>query len=214
MALVLHPAFCCCGVSSLPDRESLRGLCRPAVRDRGVDKLGYAERLGLVGAPVGVAQPDQLLCDLFRDGGGAGEASSGHPGICAGAPPFPDPFGLGDPVLIPSQWILAALGLSFRVRHTLLLTGLGIILFLLLCLESPRLTAFFKSKPLLLLGKLSFSLYLTHTTLIVLFVTLLGQIILPEMALLLSPLFALPVAYLWQKHVETRCLDLLKHFKK
>ncbi|MFY9901138.1 MAG: hypothetical protein WAK52_00915, partial [Trichococcus sp.] len=109
---------------------------------------------------------------------------------------------------------LSALGLSFRVRHTLLLTGLGIILFLLLCLESPRLTAFFKSKPLLLLGKLSFSLYLTHTTSIVLFVTLLGQIILPEMALLLSPLFALPVAYLWQKHVETRCLGLLKHFKK
>ena len=118
------------------------------------------------------------------------------------------------PFLIPSQWILAALGLSFRVRHALLLTGLGIILFLLLCLESPRLTAFFKSKPLLLLGKLSFSLYLTHTTSIVLFVTFLGQIIPPETALLLSPLFALPVAYLWQKHVETRSLGLLKHFKK
>ena len=118
------------------------------------------------------------------------------------------------PFLIPSQWILAALGLSFRVRHALLLTGVGIILFLLLCMESPRLTAFFKSKPLLLLGKLSFSLYLTHTTSIVLFVTLLGQIIPPEIALLLSPLFALPVAYLWQKYVETWCLDLLNHFKK
>lgn len=118
------------------------------------------------------------------------------------------------PFLIPSQWILAALGLSLRVRNALLLTGLGIILFLLLCLESPRLTAFFKSKPLLLLGKLSFSLYLTHTTSIVLFVTFLGQIIPPETALLLSPLFALPVAYLWQKHVETRSLGLLKHFKK
>lgn len=118
------------------------------------------------------------------------------------------------PFLIPSQWILAALGFSFRVRHALLLTGLGIILFLLLCMESPRWTAFFKSKPLLLLGKLSFSLYLTHTTSIVLFVTFLGQVIPPETALLLSPLFALPVAYLWQKHVETRCLGLLKHFKK
>lgn len=118
------------------------------------------------------------------------------------------------PFLIPSQWILAALGLSFRVRHALLLTGLGIILFLLLCMESPRLTAFFKSKPLLLLGRLSFSLYLTHTTAIVLFVTFLGQVIPPETALLLSPLFALPVAYLWQKHVETRCLSLLNHFKK
>ena len=118
------------------------------------------------------------------------------------------------PFLIPSQWILAALGLSFRVRHALLLTGLGIILFLLLCMESPRLTAFFKSKPLLLLGKLSFSLYLTHTTSIVLFVTFLGQIIPPETALLLSPLFALPVAYLWQKHVEARSLGLLNPFKK
>ena len=118
------------------------------------------------------------------------------------------------PFLIPSQWILAALGLSFRVRDALLLTGLGIILFLLLCMESPRLTAFFKSKPLLLLGKLSFSLYLTHTTAIILFVTFLGQVIPPETALLLSPLFALPVAYLWQKHVETRCLGLLNHFKK
>jgi peptidoglycan/LPS O-acetylase OafA/YrhL len=118
------------------------------------------------------------------------------------------------PFLIPSQWILAALGFSFWVRHALLLTGLGIILFLLLCLESPRLTAFFKSKPLLLLGKLSFSLYLTHTTSIVLFVALLGQISPPEIALLLSPLFALPVAYLWQKYVETWCLDLLNHFKK
>jgi peptidoglycan/LPS O-acetylase OafA/YrhL len=118
------------------------------------------------------------------------------------------------PFLIPSQWILAALGLSFRVRHALLLTGLGIILFLLLCMESPRLTAFFKSKPLLLLGKLSFSLYLTHTTSIILFVTFLGQVIPPETALLLSPLFALPVAYLWQKHVETKCLSLLNHFKK
>ncbi|MGA9519374.1 MAG: acyltransferase [Trichococcus sp.] len=118
------------------------------------------------------------------------------------------------PFLIPSQWILAALGLSFRVRNALLLTGLGIILFLLLCMESPRLMAFFKSKPLLLLGKLSFSLYLTHTTSIILFVTFLGQVIPPETALLLSPLFALPVAYLWQKHVETRCLRLLNHFKK
>ena len=117
------------------------------------------------------------------------------------------------PFLIPSQWILAALGLSFRVRNALLLTGLGIILFLLLCMESPRLTAFFKSKPLLLLGKLSFSLYLTHTTSIILFVTFLGQVIPPETALLLSPLFALPVAYLWQKHVETRSLGLLNHFK-
>ena len=118
------------------------------------------------------------------------------------------------PFLIPSQWILAALGLSFRVRNALLLAGLGIILFLLLCIESPRLTAFFKSKPLLLLGKLSFSLYLTHTTSIILFVTFLGQVIPPEMALLLSPLFALPVAYLWQKHVESRCFSLLNHFKK
>ena len=118
------------------------------------------------------------------------------------------------PFMIPSQWILSALGLSFRVRNALLLTGLGIILFLVLCLESPRLTAFFKSKPLLLLGKMSFSLYLTHTTSIILFVTFSGQVIPPEMALLLSPLFALPVAYLWQKHVETRCLGLLNHFKK
>ena len=118
------------------------------------------------------------------------------------------------PFMIPIQWILSALGLSFRVRNALLLTGLGIILFLVLCLESPRLTAFFKSKPLLLLGKLSFSLYLTHTTSIILFVTFLGQVIPPEMALLLSPLFALPVAYLWQQHVETRCLGLLNHFKK
>ncbi|WP_180687960.1 acyltransferase family protein [Trichococcus shcherbakoviae] len=118
------------------------------------------------------------------------------------------------PFMIPSQWILSALGLSFRVRNALLLTGLGIILFLVLCLESPRLTAFFKSKPLLLLGKLSFSLYLTHTTSIILFVTFWGQVIPPETALLLSPLFALPVAYLWQQHVETRCLSLLNHFKK
>ena len=118
------------------------------------------------------------------------------------------------PFLIPSQWILSALSLSFRVRNALLLTGLGIILFLLLCMESPRLTAFFKSKPLLLLGRLSFSLYLTHTTSIILFVTFMGQIIPPETALLLSPLFALPMAYLWQKHVETRCLSLLNHFKK
>ena len=118
------------------------------------------------------------------------------------------------PFMIPSQWILSALGLSFRVRNALLLTGLGIILFLVLCLESPRLTAFFKSKPLLLLGKMSFSLYLTHTTSIILFVTFWGQVIPPETALLFSPLFALPVAYLWQKHVETRCLGLLNHFKK
>ena len=118
------------------------------------------------------------------------------------------------PFMIPSQWILSALGLSFRVRNALLLTGLGIILFLLLCMESPRLTAIFKSKPLLLLGKLSFSLYLTHTTSIILFVTFWGQVIPPETALLFSPLFALPVAYLWQQHVETRCLGLLNHFKK
>lgn len=118
------------------------------------------------------------------------------------------------PFLIPSQWILAALGLSFRVRDALLLTGLGIVLFLLLCMESPLLTAFFKSKPLLLLGRLSFSLYLTHTTSIILFVTFLGQVIRPETALLLSPLVALPVAYLWQKHVETRCIGLLKYLKK
>ena len=55
----------------------------------------------MVGAAVGVAQPDQLLCDLFRDGGGAGEASAGYPGLCAGASPFPDPVCLGDSVHDP-----------------------------------------------------------------------------------------------------------------
>ena len=93
------------------------------------------------------------------------------------------------------------------------MTGLGIVLFLLLCMESPRLTAFFKSRPLLFFGKLSFSLYLTHTTMIVLFVTLAGQVIPAEIALALSPAFAILMATIWQRFVESKCLDLVKHLK-
>ncbi len=101
MAPVLRPAFCGSGIAPLFDVEGPRLLCRPTAGDRGVDGLGHAQRHGLAGALVGVAQPDQLLCALFRDGGSAGEASSGYPGIRAGAPRFPDPVGLGDSVFDP-----------------------------------------------------------------------------------------------------------------
>ena len=120
---------------------------------------------------------------------------------------------LAIPFLLPSSWLLAAIGFTFKVRNELFLTGLGIVLFLLLCMESPRLTAFFKSRPLLFLGKLSFSLYLTHTTMIVLFVTLAGQVIPAEIALFLSPAFAILMATIWQRFVESKCLDLVKHLK-
>jgi len=118
------------------------------------------------------------------------------------------------PFLISSQWLLSALGFTFKGRNELLLSGLGIVLFLLLCMESPRLTAFFTSKPLLFLGKLSFSLYLTHTTMIVLFVTLAGQVIPAEIALALSPVFAILMAAMWHHYVESKCLNLLKYVKK
>lgn len=112
--------------------------------------------------------------------------------------------GLSLPILIPYQWVLAGFGVTIGRREAMPITAIGIVLLLLVAMESEWLSKFFKSKPLLFLGEISFSLYLTHTTAIVLFVTLLGQVMDPQWAMIISPVFALGFAVFWYKHVEQR----------
>lgn len=111
------------------------------------------------------------------------------------------------PVLIPFQWVLAGFGVELGRRATLLVSAIGMTIVLLAVIDSARLKWFFESKPLQFLGKISFSLYLTHTTFIVLFTTLLGQIISPQWALLVSPVFAIGFAKIWYERVEQGMLN-------
>lgn len=76
------------------------------------------------------------------------------------------------PVLIPFQWVMVGFGVDVSRRVSLLPTAVGFVLLILLVIDSKRLTAWFESPWLQFLGGISFSLYLTHTTVIVLFVTL------------------------------------------
>lgn len=106
-------------------------------------------------------------------------------------------------VLIPFQWLV---GEGMERRMALLFTAVGMILVIVAIIESPFWTRVFTSPLFLFLGKISFSLYLTHTTTIVLFVTVLGQIVDPLVALMLSPIFALCMAVLWYRYIENGVL--------
>lgn len=117
------------------------------------------------------------------------------------------------PLLLSVKWLLNGAGIGVTWRAIAPVIALGVVGFLLLAMESPRMTAFFQSKPLLFLGKHSFSLYLTHTTAIVLFVTVFSRVLTPTTALLLSPAFAFAVAILWRKTVEAGCGKLLRYIK-
>ncbi|HJA89479.1 MAG TPA: acyltransferase, partial [Candidatus Jeotgalibaca merdavium] len=108
------------------------------------------------------------------------------------------------PFLIPFQWVAAGLGIDLGRRDAMPVTALGIVLLLLVVMETPWLSRLFKQPIFLYLGKISFSLYLTHTTAIVLFTTVVGQFIEPQWALMLSPAFALGFAALWYTFVEER----------
>lgn len=108
------------------------------------------------------------------------------------------------PFLIPFQWVAAGLGIDLGRRDAMPVTALGIVLLLLVVMETPWLSRLFKQPIFLYLGKISFSLYLTHTTAIVLFTTVVGQFIEPQWALMLSPTFALGFAALWYTFVEER----------
>ena len=102
-------------------------------------------------------------------------------------------------ILVPFQWIV---GPALERRMALLFTCAGLVLVMVGIIESPFWTRIFKSPFLLFLGRISFSLYLTHTTAIVLFVTVLGQAMDPRVALALSPAFAIGVAVVWYRYVE------------
>ena len=115
------------------------------------------------------------------------------------------------PLLIPFQWAMIGLGIKFSRREALLVTAIGFVLLILATLESRLLTWIFESRPLLFLGRISYSLYLTHSTFIMLFTTVFGQVVNPTVVLLLSPLFAVWFANLWYLKVERGLLqDLFK----
>lgn len=112
------------------------------------------------------------------------------------------------PILIPFQWIMAGFGVTIARRVALLFSSIGFVWFILMVIESKKLTNFFESPLLLFFGRISFSLYLTHSTSIVLFTTILGQWLNPTVLLLVSPVFAIAFAKLWYKWIEKGLLQL------
>lgn len=112
------------------------------------------------------------------------------------------------PIMIPFQWILAGFGVMIVRRKALFLTATGFVLFILMIIESKKLTNLFESHLFLFFGRISFSLYLTHSTSIVLFTTVFGQWLDPTVMLLVSPLFAIGFAKGWYEWIEK---GLLQH---
>lgn len=88
--------------------------------------------------------------------------------------------------------------------------GIGIVLLLSLVLGSSLANRILTKKPLVWLGKVSYSIYLVHVMVIMLSARYLSHIIPIEVALLLSPILTLPIAGLAYRFIEAPAMALGK----
>lgn len=104
-------------------------------------------------------------------------------------------------ILINSKWMTVYLNVE-NTKITDLISLSGILLLFVLVLNSNKMDKFLTKKPLLWLGKVSFSLYLIHIPIMMMTTIFLGKIIPIEMAFILVPIICLPIAHFVYKYLE------------
>lgn len=113
-------------------------------------------------------------------------------------------------IIITNRWWLRLFGIMLGQRPALLIAAIGYVMLLISVIEIPDLHAFFSNRPAILLGNVSFGIYLTHTTMIILVVSFLGQVIEPVYALIVSTFLVIPTAFLFTRFVVAPCAKLAR----
>lgn len=112
-------------------------------------------------------------------------------------------------LLINNRWMLLPLNLDITMIENAI-SAIGILIIFALVLNSTFANKLLTSKPLLWLGKVSFSLYLVHIPVIMLTTIFLGKIVPIEMAFLVAIILSLPVAGLTYMLVEVPAIKIGK----
>lgn len=104
-------------------------------------------------------------------------------------------------LLINCRWVDVVFGINNdKIMDVISVTG--ILLLFSVVLASDFIKGILTKKPLLWLGKVSFSLYLIHIPVLMLTTIFLGKIIPLEIAFVLVPLICLPIAHITHRFVE------------
>lgn len=105
--------------------------------------------------------------------------------------------------------ILALIFINFRSIYFFnemiiddLINSIGVVIVFVLVLSSSNIQAVLNMRVLKWLGKISFSLYLTHILVFMLTITYLSKVVPINVSILLAPLFTIPIAYLTYELLE------------
>lgn len=112
-------------------------------------------------------------------------------------------------VLINSRWIV----IEYQVKDERIadfISVLGILLLFVVVLTSNKVEQLLTKRPLLWLGKISFSLYLVHIPVMMMVTIFLGNIIPIALAFTLVPLLSVVVAHFTYKYIEVPANNLGK----
>lgn len=112
-------------------------------------------------------------------------------------------------ILINSQWVKVFLNVD-NTKVTDFISVAGILLLFALVIASKKLSDFLTKKPLLWLGKVSFSLYLIHIPILMLTTIFIGKFIPIEMAFVIVPFVCLILANFVYRFVEVPANNLGK----
>jgi peptidoglycan/LPS O-acetylase OafA/YrhL len=108
-------------------------------------------------------------------------------------------------ILVNFKWIYEIIDVR-SVHIDNFIPSLGIALLFCVAISSARMIKILNFKPFLWLGKISYSLYLTHIIVIMLTSILLSRIVPIGLLFISIPLLTLPVAYLSHKFIETKAI--------
>lgn len=115
--------------------------------------------------------------------------------------------------LIGSKWIYYFSPIKHPVIGELI-AGIGIVTLFSVALSSRLIQQVLMVKPLLFLGKISYSLYLVHILVLMLLAIFVGQLIDIRIAIALTPILSIPVAWLTYKYLENPSVKIAKRWSK
>ncbi|KSU60391.1 hypothetical protein AS034_16240 [[Bacillus] enclensis] len=116
--------------------------------------------------------------------------------------------------LINGKWVVNIIPIKSTLLLYSPLSGIGIGILFIVVLSSPLANRLLTVKPLLFLGKISYSLYLTHVLVIMLTTIAFEQIGHVMWAFILSPIASIPVAYLAFRAFELPSMQLASRYSR
>ncbi|MGF9741828.1 acyltransferase [Priestia megaterium] len=111
--------------------------------------------------------------------------------------------------LINCRWVTTTIGID-NVKATDFISVLGILLLFSMILSSSKAESILTKKPLLWLGKISYSLYLIHIPILMMVTIFLSKFIPIELTFILVPIICLPIAHFTHKHLEMKANNIGK----